>query len=81
MATVRSKAYPILDGTVLPIDRIAADRSYYSGKKKLHGMHVQVLTDAFGMSAKRGDQPSDDLAALEPADSVGDLLEPDLGDA
>ncbi|MEU6278085.1 transposase family protein, partial [Streptomyces populi] len=42
MATARSKAYVILDGTVLPIDRIAADRPYYSGKKRHHGMNVQV---------------------------------------
>lgn len=34
MTAVRKKAYVILDGTVLPIDRIAADQSYYSGKKK-----------------------------------------------
>ncbi len=38
----------ILDGTLLPIDRIAADTPYYSGKHKRHGMNVQVLTDLFG---------------------------------
>lgn len=38
----------ILDGTLLPIDRLAADRPYYSGKNKHHGMNVQVLTDPFG---------------------------------
>ncbi|MYT70396.1 MULTISPECIES: transposase family protein, partial [unclassified Streptomyces] len=48
MVTARSKAYVILDGTVLPIDRIAADRPYYSGRKRHHGMNVQVLTDPFG---------------------------------
>ncbi|MGW2083149.1 transposase family protein [Streptomyces sp. NPDC001939] len=48
MVAARTKAYVILDGTVLPIDRIAADRPYYSGKKKHHGMNVQVLTDPFG---------------------------------
>ncbi|MFE6787896.1 transposase family protein [Streptomyces sp. NPDC057680] len=48
METVRKKAYVILDGTVLPIDRIAADRPYYSGKKKHHGMNVQVLADPAG---------------------------------
>lgn len=48
METVRKKAYVILDGTVLPIDRIAADRPYYSGKKKHHGMNVQVLADPVG---------------------------------
>lgn len=47
ISTARKKAL-ILDGTVLPIDRIAADRPYYSGKKKHHGMNVQVVTDPFG---------------------------------
>ncbi|MFF5504589.1 IS5 family transposase [Streptomyces roseolus] len=42
------KAYVILDGTLLPIDRIAADRPFYSGKHKKHGMNVQALTDPFG---------------------------------
>ncbi|MEU6988566.1 transposase family protein [Streptomyces sp. NPDC046324] len=48
MKTVRTKAFVILDGTLLPIDRIAADTPYYSGKHKRHGMNVQVLTDLFG---------------------------------
>jgi hypothetical protein len=48
MHTVRRKAYVILDGTLLPIDRIASDRPYYSGKKKHHGMNVQVLADPAG---------------------------------
>ncbi|GGO47721.1 hypothetical protein GCM10012287_21000 [Streptomyces daqingensis] len=38
----------ILDGTLLPIDRIAADRPFYSGKHKKHGMNVQVITDPHG---------------------------------
>ncbi|WP_103504323.1 IS5 family transposase [Streptomyces sp. SM14] len=42
------KAYVLLDGTLLPIDRIAADRPYFSGKHKKHGMNVQVLADPFG---------------------------------
>lgn len=29
-----TKAYVILDGTLLPIDRIAADRPFCSGKHK-----------------------------------------------
>jgi len=33
----RRKAFVILDGTLLPIDRIAADTPYYSGKHKRHG--------------------------------------------
>ena len=42
------KAFVILDGTLLPIDRTAADRPYYSGKHHRHGMNVQVLADPFG---------------------------------
>ncbi|MDQ0401485.1 hypothetical protein J2S50_000034 [Streptomyces sp. DSM 40167] len=48
MEAVRKKAFVILDGTLLPIDRITADTPYYSGKHKRHGMNVQVLTDPFG---------------------------------
>ncbi|MFE7628246.1 transposase family protein [Streptomyces sp. NPDC057509] len=48
MKTIRSKAFVILDGSLLPIDRITADTPYYSGKHKRHGMNVQVLTDPFG---------------------------------
>ncbi|MFE3497819.1 transposase family protein [Streptomyces sp. NPDC059175] len=46
--TASTKAFVILDGTLLPIDRIAADRPFYSGKHKKHGMNVQVLSDPFG---------------------------------
>ncbi|MEV8563464.1 transposase family protein [Streptomyces sp. NPDC051917] len=46
--TASVKAYLILDGTLLPIDRIAADRPFYSGKHKKHGMNVQVIADPFG---------------------------------
>ncbi|MEU8718508.1 transposase family protein [Streptomyces sp. NPDC048663] len=46
--TAARKAFVILDGTLLPIDRVAADRPYYSGKHKKHGMNVQVITDPFG---------------------------------
>lgn len=48
MRTASRLAFVILDGTLLPIDRIAADTPYYSGKHKRHGMNVQVLTDPFG---------------------------------
>jgi hypothetical protein len=48
MRTIREKAFVILDGTLLPIDRITADTPCYSGKHKRHGMNVQVLTDPFG---------------------------------
>ncbi|MEV6075847.1 transposase family protein [Streptomyces sp. NPDC052069] len=48
METARTRAFVILDGTLLPIDRIAADTPCYSGKHKRHRMNVQVLTDPFG---------------------------------
>lgn len=44
MRTIREKTF----GTLLPIDRIAADTPDCSGKHKHHGMNVQVLTDPFG---------------------------------
>jgi hypothetical protein len=40
--------YLILDGTLIPIDRVAEDRPYYSGKHKRHGVNVQVLADTRG---------------------------------
>jgi hypothetical protein len=46
------KAFVILDGTLLRIDRVAMssgrDRRYYSGKHKCHGMNVQVISDPAG---------------------------------
>jgi hypothetical protein len=36
-------AYLILDDTLIPIDRVAADRPYYSGKHRKHGMNLQVI--------------------------------------
>ncbi len=42
------KAFVLLDGTLIPIDRIAAARPFYSGKHKKHGMNVQVIADPAG---------------------------------
>ncbi len=48
----RGKAYVILDGTVLRIDRVGMaggrDRPFYSGKHKVHGLNVQVIADPVG---------------------------------
>jgi hypothetical protein len=41
-------AYAIIDGTLVPIDRVADQKPYYSGKHKRHGVNVQVLADAAG---------------------------------
>ncbi|MDG4795525.1 transposase family protein [Micromonospora sp. WMMD1082] len=41
-------AYAILDGTLIPIDRVADQRPYYSGKHRRHGVNVQVVADPAG---------------------------------
>lgn len=52
MAVIVRKAFVILDGTLLRIDRVGMgsgrDRPYYSGKHKAHGMNVQVIADPAG---------------------------------
>lgn len=40
--------YGLLDGTVVRIDRVAANKPYYSGKHKYHGINLQGLTDPYG---------------------------------
>lgn len=40
--------YAILDGTVIRTDRLAADRPFYSGKHRHHGINLQGLTDPHG---------------------------------
>ena len=41
-------AYVVLDGTLIPVDRLAADRPFYSGKHKKHGMNLQVIASPAG---------------------------------
>jgi hypothetical protein len=41
-------AYVVLDGTLIPIDRVAADRPFYSGKHKRYGMNLQVIASPDG---------------------------------
>ena len=41
-------AYVIIDGTLIPVDRVAADRPFYSGKHKRHGVNVQVIASPDG---------------------------------
>jgi hypothetical protein len=43
-----SLAYVIVDGTLIPIDRVARDRPFYSGKHKKHGMNLQVIASPDG---------------------------------
>ncbi len=41
-------AYVVLDGTLIPINRVAADRPFYSGKHQKHGMNLQVIAGPRG---------------------------------
>src|SRR6516225_11234673 len=36
-------AFVVIDGTLIPVDRVAADRPFYSGKHRKHGMNLQVI--------------------------------------
>jgi hypothetical protein len=38
------RAYVVIDGTLIPIDRVAADRPFCSGKHRRHGMNLQVIS-------------------------------------
>src|SRR5882757_7854622 len=44
----RGVAYVIVDGTLIPIDRVAVDRPFYSGKQKPHGVNLQVIASPDG---------------------------------
>ena len=41
-------AYVVIYGTLIPVDRLAADRPFYSGKHKKHGMNLQVIASPDG---------------------------------
>ena len=41
-------AYVILDGTLIPAGRVAADRAFSSGKHRKHGMNLQVIASPGG---------------------------------
>ena len=48
MERISRLAYAILDGTLIPIDRVADQKPYYSGKHRRHGVNVQVIGDPAG---------------------------------
>jgi DDE superfamily endonuclease len=48
MTRIRLLAYVVVDGTLIPIDRVHDHKPYYSGKHRRHGMNVQVIVDAAG---------------------------------
>ncbi|MCY9784561.1 transposase family protein [Nocardiopsis sp. EMB25] len=39
----KGSEYVIIDGTLLACDRVAADRPFYLGKYKQHGMNIQIV--------------------------------------
>jgi len=41
-------AYLVIDGTLIPIDRVAADQPFYTGKHRKHGMNLQVIASPGG---------------------------------
>ena len=47
-ARAAGHAYVVIDGTLIPIDRVAADRPFYSGKHRRHGMNLQVIASPDG---------------------------------
>src|SRR5215510_9748486 len=50
LAAAQRAGHPhlILDGTLILIDRVAADRPFYSGKHHKHGMNLQVIASPAG---------------------------------
>lgn len=47
-AKKRGYPYVVIDGTLIEIDRVAADRPFYSGKHRKHGMNLQVVASPDG---------------------------------
>ncbi len=69
-------AYLVIDGTLIPIDRVAADRPFYSGKHRRHGMNLQVVSGPGGEIVwVSGPLPGavHDLTAARIRGIVGDL--------
>jgi hypothetical protein len=48
MVRIHVPVYAILDGTLIPVDRVADQKPYSSGKHKRHGVNAQVIGDAAG---------------------------------
>ena len=47
-AAKKAHAFVVIDGTLIPVDRLAADRPFYSGKHRRHGMNLQVIASPGG---------------------------------
>ncbi|GLZ01259.1 hypothetical protein Acsp02_85100 [Actinoplanes sp. NBRC 103695] len=67
MTRIRLLAYAILDGTLIPIDRVADQKPYYSGKHKRHGIARDLHRhDENGSLNDRLVQATDGLATCPP---------------
>jgi hypothetical protein len=57
-------AYVVIDGILIAVDRVAADRPFYSGKHRCHGMNLQVIAspdgDPVGIRATARHHPQPD---------------------
>ena len=42
------QAFVVLDGALIPVDRVAADRPFYSGKHRKPGMNLHVIASPHG---------------------------------
>jgi hypothetical protein len=53
MTRIAALAYAILDGTLIHTDRLSgtADRRYYAGKHRRHGVNTQIIADPAGRLA------------------------------
>ncbi|GGQ22647.1 hypothetical protein GCM10010140_61220 [Streptosporangium pseudovulgare] len=81
MPRIQRLAYAILDGTLIPIDRVADQRPYYSGKHKRHGVNVQVIADATGRLVWASPAPpgsTHDLTAARIHDIIDELTSADV---
>ena len=47
-ASKAGHAHLVIDGTLIPIDRVAADRPFYSGKQHKHAMNPHVIASPDG---------------------------------
>lgn len=48
----QGRAYVVVDGTLIPVDRIAADRPCCSGKHKIHSANPQIIASVARQRAR-----------------------------
>lgn len=48
MKRIRRLSHVILDGTLIPMDRVYRQKPYFSGKHRRHGVNIQTIADGAG---------------------------------